>query len=221
MATAQAQFARITNEEYLAMERIAEERHEYLDGLIYAMAGESLDHGNICMNLGRLLSAHLLKSLCQTFAKDMKVRSGPVPEEAGSAKGFFSYPDLVVVCDKPQLYDDHLDVVLNPAIIIEVLSPSTEHFDRGKKWLRYQTWLPSLMDYLLVAQSQPLIEHYARQYDGGWRYTAAVGLEATIHLASINCTLALTDVYDRVRFKPDPVEEAAEEAPVEVDHDLL
>ena len=145
------------------MESAAEEKHEYLDGLIYGIAGESFEHNKICTNLAFLLHSQLRKSPCQTFAKDIKVRSGPAPEGARSAKGLFSYPDLVVVCGEPLPYDKYRDIVLNPTVIIEVLSPSTEHFDRSGKWLRYQTWLPSLMDYLLVAQSEPLIEHYARQ----------------------------------------------------------
>jgi len=190
--------------EYLDMERAADERHEYLDGQIYAMAGESPEHGAICINLTRIISTSLLGTRCQAFSKDMKVRSGPTPEAKHTTKGLFSYPDLLVVCGELKFHDKHRDVLLNPAVIIEVLSPTTEAFDRGEKWLRYQTWLPELSDYLLVSQSRLHIDHYQRRTSGQWLYSPANDLEKSVQLTSINCTLQLADVYDRVVF---PVEE--------------
>jgi Uma2 family endonuclease len=154
---------RSTVEEYLALERASEARHEYLDGEIYAMAGESPDHGAIGANIGGQLYAQLRGTPCQVFSKDMKVRSGPEPNPLRPPKGLYSYPDLLVMCGEMRVHDEHRDVLLNPTVIIEVLSPTTEVFDRGEKWARYQAWLLSLTDYLLVSQSKPMIEHYRRR----------------------------------------------------------
>jgi len=201
-----------TIEEYLAFEREAEERHEYLDGQIYAMAGESPEHGAICTNIGGQLYNQLRGKPCQVFSKDMKVRSGPAPKSRRETKGFFSYPDLLVVCGEMKFHDQYRDVLLNPTVLIEVLSPATEAFDRGDKWERYQTWLPSLAEYLLVAQVRPVIEHYQRQAGGHWLYRRVSGLESSLRLDSIECELRLIEVYDRITF---PVEQG--EPPEEAD----
>jgi Uma2 family endonuclease len=200
-----------TAAEYLAVERSSEERCEYLDGEIYAMAGESPEHGAICINIAGQLYNQLRGKPCQVFSKDMKVRSGPAPKHGYTTKGLFSYPDLIVVCGELRFYDERRDVLLNPKVIIEVLSPTTEAFDRGEKWLRYQTWLPELSDYLLVSQSRPLIEHFQRREGGEWLYTLVNNLEESLHLKSIDCTLQLTDVYDRVVFPVETPEEEKEQ----------
>jgi Uma2 family endonuclease len=199
MSVAQSE-PRYTEAEYLALERESEERHEYLDGHIYAMAGESPEHGIICMNLSRIISTHLLGTACQAFAKDMKVRSGPDPRPRGPSRGLYSYPDLVVVCGEMKFHDERRDVLLNPAVIVEVLSPTTEAFDRGEKFFRYQTWNQTLTDYVLVSQSAPFVGHYIRQPDGSWTYYVYHGLEQVITVKSIACTLRLSDVYDRIEF---------------------
>src|ERR1700738_4659533 len=134
-----------TVDEYLAIERFTEERHEFLDGEIHDMAGESLEHGDICTNFTVTLGNQLKGSPCRALSKDMKVRSGPTPKWPKSTKGLYSYPDIVIVCDEPIFHDKHEDVLLNPTVLIEVLSPTTEHFDRGEKMERYQTWNPTLM----------------------------------------------------------------------------
>ncbi|HUK89991.1 MAG TPA: Uma2 family endonuclease [Blastocatellia bacterium] len=190
--------------EYLELERTSEERHEFLDGQIYAMAGESIAHGDICTNLVAELRPQLRGTACRVLSKDIKIRSGPAPGSRHSSRGLFSYPDVVIVCEEPQFHDEYQDVVLNPTVIIEVLSPSTEAFDRGEKWFRYQTWLPSLTDYILVSQSKPLLEHYRRQRNGDWLYTPVKGLDGTIEV--IDCSLRLVEVYDRVTFPDDPTE---------------
>src|SRR5215471_19703602 len=151
---------RFTVEEYLAFERASEERHEYLDGVIYAVAGESPDHGRICMNLSATLVSQLRGSDCEAFSKDTKVRCGPY--RAHTREGLYAYPDLVVVCGPSQYHDQARDVLLNPTVIVEVLSPSTEVIDRGDKLYRYRRWLPTLMDYVLVAQDRLVIDHYQR-----------------------------------------------------------
>jgi Uma2 family endonuclease len=194
-----------TVEEYLALEREAEERHEYLDGFIYAMAGESPNHGAICVNLTRIISTQLLGTPCQMFSKDMKVRSGPIPKTRYTTKGLFSYPDLLVVCGELQFHDKHQDVLLNPTVIIEVLSPSTEAFDRGQKFRRYRMHIPTLTDYIVVSQDRSLIEHFARQDNGQWAIAASVEeLSESLSITSIGCALRLSDVYDRVTFPPEP-----------------
>jgi Uma2 family endonuclease len=189
---------RFTVEEYLAFERASNERHEYLDGVIYAMAGESPDHGRICINLAATLVLQLRGSGCEAFSKDLKVRCGPY--RADTREGLYAYPDLVVVCGALQFHDQAQDVLVNPAVIVEVLSPSTEAFDRGEKFHRYRAWLPTLTDYLLVAQHRPLIDHYHRQEDGTWVLRTLEGLQAHVHLETIGCTVPLADVYERIVF---------------------
>jgi Uma2 family endonuclease len=189
-----------TVDEYLAIERSSDERHEYLDGFIYAMAGESWHHGTITINIVVSLANQLKGKPCAVRDKDTKVRSGPTPKLPRSRSGLYSYPDVVVVCDDPEFQDKHQDIVLNPTVIIEVLSPTTEEFDRGEKLSRYQTWNRSLKDCLLVSQDQPHIEHYSRQEGGGWSCQRHTGVDSSFAIASIQCTLHLADVYDRIAF---------------------
>ena len=198
----------LTVDEYLASERGSIERHEYLDGLVYAMAGESPTHGTICMNLSIYLGRQLIGTTCQAWSKDFKVRSEPVLDPR-DRKGLFSYPDLVVFCGEPNFHDAHRDVLTNPVVIIEVLSPSTEVFDRGEKFARLRNWNPSLLDYLLVSQSSPLVEQFTRREDGSWLYRFGEDLSASLSIESISCTLRLTEVYDRIDFSPSPIEEEA------------
>src|SRR5215467_10497286 len=155
--------SRYTVEEYLSFERGSDQRHEFLDGEVYLMAGERPEHGTICTNITGQLYVQLRGKRCQVFSKDMKVRSEPEPKSRYEVRGLYSYPDLVVVCDEPRFHDQYKDVLLNPVVIVEVLSESTESFDRGEKWSRYQTWLPSLLEYILVSQKKPHIEHYIRR----------------------------------------------------------
>lgn len=190
-----------TEDEYLAVERASQERREYLDGQIYLMAGESEEHGTICTNLTIEIGSQLKGTPCRAFSKDTKVRSGPTPKSRYSTQGFYSFPDLVVVCGEPQHLDEHRDVLINPKVIIEVLSPSTEAFDRGEKFARYREHLDSLSDYVVVAQSKPLVEHFARQPNGEWMIAAtARDLPESVALGSIGCTLRLSEVYDRIVF---------------------
>jgi len=208
MATPQSKLF-FTEDEYLAVERSSEERCEYLDGQVYAMAGESPDHGTICSNLTAMIVTQLKGTDCQAWSKDTKVRSGPLPKQKLNTKGLYSYPDLVVACAEREYLDEHRDVLLNPRVIIEVLSPATEAFDRGEKFMRYKSWLPTLSDYLLVSQSSPVITHYVKQDDGGWSLYFYEGLEQSLFIESINCTLPLADVYDRIEF-PSPSSEITE-----------
>jgi Uma2 family endonuclease len=176
---------------YLWRGRTAGERPKNPDG-------GSGRHGVISANFAIALGSQLNGK--PYGAKDTVVRSGPVRVSGQGTHGPFSYSDLVVICGEPEYPDAHRDVVLNPAVIVEVLSPSTEAFDRGEKFVRYQTYNPTLTDYLLVAQDQPRVEHFRRQSGGEWSYRMTVGLEASVEIASIRCTLRLVDVYDRVAF---------------------
>lgn len=202
-----------TEDEYLALERASQERREYLDGQIFLMAGESPVHGDICTNSSGQLYNQLRGGPCRVWSKDSKVRSGPIPKSRYSTQGLYSFPDLVVVCGEPRFLDEHRDVLINPKVIIEVLSPTTEAFDRGEKFLRYRTYLDSLTDYVMVAQSQPLIEHFTRDQNGQWVIAAtATDLSQSIVLSSIGCTLRLSDVYDRIVFADHLIEDQLEPA---------
>ncbi len=204
---------RLSIEEYLEMERQSPERHEYLDGFVYAMAGESPNHGTISMNLSIYIGQQLIGSDCQGWAKDCKVRSGPAAEPGGRS-GIYSYPDLVIFCGEPVFHDQHRDVLTNTVVIIEVLSPSTEAFDRGEKFTRLRNWNPSLKDYLLVSQVAPLVEHFTRRDDGSWLYRTAEDITASLTIESIGCRLQLGEIYDRIVFptEPDPEQAAAAES---------
>lgn len=193
-----------TIEEYLVLEREADERHEYLDGFIYAMAGESPEHGIISQNLSGQLYIKLRGTRCQTFLKDTKVRCGPVPINLRSTRGLFAYPDLVVVCGERQYHDQHKDVLLNPTVIIEILSEATKNYDRGEKFERYRTWLSSLNEYVVVHQVQPRIEHHQRQSSAQWLLTTIDGLDSVITLSSLDCSLLLKDIYEGVEFPAQP-----------------
>lgn len=199
MATPQSKI-RFTVAHYLTIERESDERYTYLDGEIYAMAGESPQHATICTNLVASLGTQLKGTPCQAWSKDFKVRSGPATAPAKTTKGLYSYPDLVVFCGAAEFHDEHHDVLINPTAVIEVLSPSTEAFDRGEKFLRYQHWNPTLSDYLLVSQNQPVIEHFVRQASGGWSYHVYRERIESLTIQSIACTLHLAEVYDRIEF---------------------
>ncbi|MFN8373095.1 MAG: Uma2 family endonuclease [Anaerolineae bacterium] len=182
-----------TVEEYLAFERDSQERHEFWNGEVFAMTGASRKHTVITGNVYASLHGQLRKSPCEVYQMDMRVNV--------SATGLYTYPDVSVVCDKPLFTDDSPPSLLNPTLIIEVLSPSTEKYDRGKKFQDYRK-LESLQEYLLVAQEAARIEHYVRQPDGKWTlFSDASSLEETITLPSIDCTLALADVYEKVTFE--------------------
>lgn len=187
--------------EYLNMERDALERNEYVDGKLFQMAGESDDHGDITVNLVGVLRAGLKNTECRARTMNAKIKTGGFAENiATSTRGMFSYPDVVVVCGKVEYHDRKKDVILNPKVIIEVLSKSTERFDRNDKFVRYRMFNETLSDYILVSQDKPMIEHFIRQHDQGWKVLTYIGLDMTCPIDSISCDLPLAEVYDRVRF---------------------
>ncbi|HEY0051513.1 MAG TPA: Uma2 family endonuclease [Pyrinomonadaceae bacterium] len=178
--------------EYLDYERYAESRHEFLDGTVYAMAGESPRHSTICFNLYATIGSQLRGKRCRGFSPNMKI--------ASSNKGLFSYPDLAIVCGEPLYHDDKQDVLTNPRVIFEVLSPSTQSYDRGEKLLRYTNTIETLTDYVLIAQDAPLVEHFQKQADGNWLKFEISGLESILHLAAVECEIPLSELYYLVDF---------------------
>jgi len=206
---------RYTVEEYLKMERASEVRHEYLDGAIFEMAGESLAHRDICTNLIVELGTKLRGSRCRVLSKDTKVRNGALSSPRRVMRGLFSYPDLVIVCGTPQFHDEYSDILLNPQVIIEVLSEATEAFDRGEKFQRYREHLSSLTDYILVAQDRPYIEHFTRRSAERWEMISYEGTDSALELSSLDYRLQLAEVYDRVEFLP--TDDVAEEPPFETE----
>jgi Uma2 family endonuclease len=190
----------LTEDEYLVLEREADDRHIYVDGEIFAMAGESGAHGDITGNVYASIHAQLRGTPCRARSKDTKVRSGPWPRSPKRPAGLYSYPDIVVICDEPEYLDDFQDVVLNPKVIVETLSGSTEAFDRGLKFARYQKYNPTLTDYVLVSQDRRQIEHFHREKNGSWTYQIHEGKKAIVKLPSIQCLLRSADVYERIKF---------------------
>ncbi len=190
----------LTEDEYLAFERDAEERHIYVDGEIFAMAGGSPAHHDICTNVVASLAKQLDNGPCRVWTQNARVRSGPLPKSPKRLAGLYSYPDVIVICDEPKFLDEHEDVLLNPKVLVEVLSESTELFDRGDKLRRFQKFNPSLTDYILISQDRPQIEHFRREKDGSWNYTIHEGMKATVKIESIKCRLKAADVYKRVKF---------------------
>lgn len=181
----------LTVAEYLRRERAASTKSEFRDGRMIAMAGASRAHNRIVANLLRILGNGLLNSPCDLYAQDMKTQTAP---------GRFAYPDVVVVCGEPEFLDDETDVVTNPTVIVEVLSPSTEGYDRGDKFLDYQL-RESLREYVLIAQDRVRIERFVRQDGGLWLYERIDDPAATLALSSVNCSFPVGDIYYRVETR--------------------
>jgi len=187
----------IVPDEYLRLEREANTKSEYWNGEIYAMAGASEAHNAIVVNLVLGLGPQVRVKACRIYSSDMRVKV--------HATGLYTYPDIVIVCGRPQFEDRQQDTLLNPTLIIEVLSRSTAAYDRTTKFDHYRT-LESLTDYVLVAQSQPMVQHYARRPDGKWLLSDYRTLDAVAHFASIDCNLSLSAVYEKVEWPEDEAE---------------
>lgn len=179
----------LTPEEYLDAERKAEYKSEYFDGEAFAMTGASRRHNLISTNLVISLGQQLRDKPCEVYSSDMRVKAPAVRS--------YTYPDVVVVCGEPSFEDEQVDTLLNPTLIVEILSPSTASYDRIKKFGYYRT-IESLSEYLLIAQDDYKVEQYVKQTDGRWLLTDIQSPEATIQLSSIECVLALKDVYNKV-----------------------
>jgi Uma2 family endonuclease len=180
----------VSPQEYLELERKASFKSEYRHGLIVPMAGASIQHITISDNFTRHLGNQLEDQPCQAYSSDLKVRTGNT----------YSYPDVTVVCGTLKFEDIESDVLINPTLVIEILSPSTEAYDRGAKFTEYRD-LKSFGEYVLASQTEPLIEQYIKQVDGSWKFLVHKGLTSTLKLETINCTLSLKDIYRRVKFE--------------------
>src|SRR5579872_302523 len=182
----------ISPEEYIEGERQAEYKSQYYNGKIYAMSGGSFTHGLIIFNIGRELGNALLDTPCATVGSDVRLCVSPT--------GLYTYPDVLVVCGEVRYVDLRRDTIMNPTVIVEILSPSTEASDRGFKFAQYRT-IETLQEYVLVSQTEPRIEKYRR--DGNeWRFTECTGLDTICEFASVNCKIPMARIYHRVTFEP-------------------
>lgn len=180
-----------TPEEYLEFEREAEVKHEFIDGEIVAMAGASREHNLIGVNVSGELRSRLKGKGCEIYANDMRV---------WMRKNRYGYPDVVVVCDQPQFDDEEFDVLLNPLIVIEILSKSPRFRDKTEKLIVYQK-MESLRECLLVEQNEPRIEHYIKKTPTRWLLDIYENLDETINLKSVNCKLPVAEIYAQIEFE--------------------
>jgi Uma2 family endonuclease len=184
---------RYTPEEYLLLEREAEHKSEYFDGEIFAMSGASERHNLIVTNLVRELSLQLKGRACKTYSNDMRVKV--------TSTGLYTYPNVIVLGGKAVFDDEQEDTLLNPTVIVEVLSKSTGGYDKGEKFAHYRK-LESLADYLLVSQGKYHVEHYFRQRDSQWLLSETENLKSAFPISSINCVLSMAEIYDKVGITP-------------------
>jgi Uma2 family endonuclease len=183
---------RVTPEEYLALERQAETKSDYFDGEMLQMPGVSLNHVTIVTNFVSELNSQFLDRPCRVLSTDLHVK---IPRT-----GSYVYPDVIVVSGEPELEDDHQDTLLNPLVIFEVLSPSTESYDRGPKFAHYRT-IESLQEYFLVSQTEVRIERYLRQDEGNWLYSEVTDPGASLELVSVACRIPVSRIYGKVDFE--------------------
>jgi Uma2 family endonuclease len=181
----------ISPQAYLELERQSTTKHEYIAGRVVEMAGGSEKHNTIASNVLITLGFQLRGRSGKAYSSDMRVY---VP-----STGLYTYPDVTVIADKPLLDDSERDILCNPIVIVEVLSNSTEQYDRGEKFQNYRT-IETVQEYIMIAQDAHRVEHYVRQSDEQWLFSEATSLDATIHLPSIDCELPLRDVYDKVEI---------------------
>ena len=186
-----------TAAEYLRIERAATYRSEFCRGEMFAMAGGSPKHSLIKMNLAGALWNRLRGHRCTAYDSDLRIRC---------PTGLYTYPDASVICGELEFDDEHKDTVLNPTLIVEVLSKTTEAYDRGKKFDHYRT-IPALREYVLVAQDEPMMQRFLRNEDGTWTLTAVSGMDQVLAFKSIEVELPLAEVFDRVDFTAEETED--------------
>ncbi len=182
---------KFTPNEYLAFERNSDSKNEFLDGEIFAMGGASPNHVLIVTNVVSELRSQLKSRPCTVYSTDLRVRVSPA--------GLYTYPDVIVVCDKAEFSDEQKDTLINPTLIVEVLSDSTKDYDRGGKFEQYRE-IDTFKEYILIAQQKPHVEHFIKQLDGRWIMAETKKLADEIELVSIGCELALTEIYDKVEI---------------------
>jgi len=175
----------LTEEQYLRIERQAETKSEFLDGQMFAMAGGSPNHALLIGRIGTILDRQLSPG-CRMFSADMRIKV--------ASAGLYTYADCSVQCGEPKFSGDAQDALLNPLLIVEVLSPSTEGYDRGKKFEFYRT-IESFREYLLVHQDRRHVEHYSRQEDGSWLLREYFGAEDSVVVARLGVNVLRADLY--------------------------
>jgi Uma2 family endonuclease len=185
----------LTPQEYLAQERRADFRSEYYRGEVFAMAGASWEHTLIKDNLARKAGNQLEDGPCHVLTSDMRVK---IP-----ATGLYTYPDIAIVCEKPQFEDEVFDTLLNPRVLVKILSDSTEKYDRGTKFAHYRQ-IPSLKEFVLTAQDRMLMERYVRQPDDSWLMTAFTDAARPFEFASVPVRVTLAEVYRGVELPAEP-----------------
>ena len=183
---------RITPEEYLASERKAEIKSEYFDGQMFAMSGATREHRKIVLNVATELNNQFVDRPCEVYPLDMRTKVSPT--------GLYTYPDIAAVCGEPEFEDANFDTLLNPQLIIEILSDSTESYDRGKKFAHYRT-IETLREYVLVSQTECRIERFTRQDDGNWLYAENSDPNGSVELTSVACRLSPSRVYHKIDFE--------------------
>lgn len=181
----------VTPDEYLTVERRSEHKSEYFDGEIFAMTGASRRHNLISLNVGAELRSQLRGHDCETYVSDMRVQI--------ASASIYTYPDVVVVCGRPEFEDAEVDTLLNPTLIAEVSSKSTASYDREAKFEYYRT-IPSLVEYLLVSQNTHHVTQYVKQPDGRWLLADIRGAEGRVELSSVGCALTMTEIYEKVEM---------------------
>ena len=185
---------RYTLEEYFELERTSEEKYEYFNGEVFCMSGAQPEHSLLESNFSTLLNNALQERGCRVYSSNLRVRTLALPP--------YRYPDLTVVCERPQFEEiGGLRVLTNPLLIIEILSPSTEGYDRGDKFTYYKS-IASFKEYLLVAQHRPHVTHYVKQDDGTWSYEELNDLSDTVYLKTVECSLQLSQIYRNIEFAP-------------------
>lgn len=183
----------ISPEEYLAMERASQEKHEYYNGEVFAMSGASWNHNVIAKNISTVVLPYLKGKPCDMFGSDLRIH---IPEN-----GLYTYPDFSIICDKPESTDAEKDPFVNPTAIIEILSKSTADYDRGTKFNLYRE-IPTFKEYVLVDSTRISVEHFEREPDNSWRLTEFKTLNNQFLVTTIGLTLSLADLYEDVRFEP-------------------
>ena len=189
-------FRRLTEAAYLKIERAAEFKSEFFDGEMFAMAGGSPQHSLIATNLAREFGNRLMSSQCVPYNADLRIKV--------ETTGLCTYPDLSVICGPLKFAEGTDDTVVNPTLLLEVLSDSTEAYDRGKKFEHYRQ-ISTLQEYLLISQKEPRIEQFIRQPDGRWLLNESAGREASVHLPALRITLSLSEIFAKVTFVPTPI----------------
>ena len=183
---------KITPEEYLSSERQAETKSEFFKGETFAMACASREHNQIASNIVRVLGNQFLEKPCSVYSSDMKVKMEEIQK--------YTYPDVVVSCDPEAFEDESNDVLLNPMVIFEILSDSTEAYDRGEKFAHYQL-LDSLVEYILISQYFCRVEKFQRRADNAWIYSAFQNMEDIVKLEAVSCELPVSEIYRKVNFR--------------------